>query len=60
MFNSSNQTVASAETPASDLLFHPANFLEVDENEDTAQEQMEMEAVLMTESEETAEQVKPE
>jgi succinyl-CoA synthetase beta subunit len=40
------------------LLFHPANFLEVDENEDTALEQAEMDQVLMAESEESAEKVK--
>ncbi len=53
----SNQTSTSAtETPASDLLFHPANFLEVDENEDTP-EQTDVEAEIMRESEESAEQV---
>jgi hypothetical protein len=56
-FSFSNQTSTSAtETPASDLLFHPANFLEVDENEDTP-EQTDVEAEIMRESEESAEQV---
>ena len=50
----SNQTVPAVEAPASDLLFHPANFLEVDENEDS-QEQAEVEAEIMAENEEAAE-----
>ncbi len=56
-FSFSNQTSTSVtETPASDLLFHPANFLEVDENEDTP-EQTDVEAEIMAESEASAEQV---
>ena len=52
----SNQTVPAAEAPASDLLFHPANFLEVDENEDS-QEQAEVEAQILAETVEAAEKV---
>ena len=53
----SNQTVPAAEAPASDLLFHPANFLEVDENEDS-QEQADVEAEIVAETEEAAEKVR--
>jgi hypothetical protein len=56
----SNQT-ASTETPASDLLFHPANFLNVGENGDDAtvadSEKAVMDSILIAEAEDSAEQV---
>ena len=39
------------------MLFHPANFLNVDENEDTSAEQMETDKILEEESQKSAEEV---
>ena len=55
----SNQTTPT-ETAASDLLFHPANFLNVDENDDAAvadNDKAEMDSILIAEAEDSAEQV---
>ena len=56
-FSNLTSALTATDAAASDLLFHPANFLNVDENEDTSTKPTETDVLLEIESEESAEQV---